>query len=386
MLAGRSGIAPISSFDASQFRSRIAGEVKNFQAANYIDDKNAERLERFTLFSLAAAQEALAQAGIANGSVAPERAAVVVGTGIGGQREVERMQSRLVERGPRSIHPFAVLKNIGNGACGQISLLYDFQGPSFCPTSACASGAHALALALDLLRAGRADVVIAGGAEAYITPLSLASFGAMQALSMRNDDPCGASRPFDESRDGFVIAEGCGLAVLETSEHAARRGAKPLAEFRGAGMSSDAHHLANPHPEGRGYVQAMRWALEDGATAPSDIGYINAHATSTRMCDEIEAIAVHKVFGPHCARLMMSSTKSMTGHLLGGAGGLEFATIVQSLIDQVCPPTINLERPAEACAGLDLVPGRARKAELKAAMSNSFGFGGHNVSLLAAAI
>ena len=384
MLEGRSGIGPIEAFDASAFRSRIAGQVCGFEPAKYIQEKTAERLERYAQFALAATREALAQAGLLEGGADPERVAVVVGTGIGGLGEVERQQVKLMERGPRALSPLGILKLIGNTACGQIGIEYGFQGPSVCTTSACASGAHALAFALDLIRAGRCDVAVCGGSESAITPLCLGEFCAMQALSLRNDAPQAASRPFDRARDGFVLAEGCGIAVLESEAHARSRGARPLAEFRGAGMSADAHHLACPHPAGRGFTQAMQGALRDAGLQAVDVGYLNAHGTSTKLCDELEASATRGVFGASCETLRMSSTKSMTGHLLGGAGGLEFAVIVQALLDQVCPPTLNLEAPAPECAGLNLVPGQAQKAVLRAALSNSFGFGGHNVSLVAA--
>jgi len=385
MLNGNSGIRPISSFEASSFRSRIAGEVKGFDAKKYTSEKTAERMERYAQFALAASREALGQAGLLEGGAATERTAVILGTGIGGLREVEHEQTRLLERGPRALSPLGILRTIGNTAAGQIAIEYEFQGPSFCPTTACASGAHALALALDLLRSGRADVALAGGTEAGVTPLGIGEFCAIQALSQRNDSPESASRPFDEGRDGFVMGEGCGVAVLETEAHARGRGARVLAEFRGAGMSTDAFHLTAPHPTGRGYGQAMSRAMQDAGLDRADVGYINAHGTSTKMCDAMEATAIKTTFESHCERLLVSSTKSMTGHLIGGAGGVEFAVIVQALIDQVCPPTINLEHSSPECAGLDLVPLHAKPLSFKNALSNSFGFGGHNVCLAAGA-
>jgi 3-oxoacyl-[acyl-carrier-protein] synthase II len=385
LLEGKSGVGPISRFDASAFRSRIAGEVRGFAATDYVDPKTADRLERVELFALAAAREALRHANLPRGQVPPERLAVVIGSAVGGIMEVERQYDRLKERGPRAISPIGIPKLLANSASGQVAIEIGAQGFSFCPVSACASGAHAFALALDLLRAGRADVVVAGGSEAAVTPLAIGGFCAMEVLSLRNDAPPAASRPFDDDRDGFVMAEGSGIAVLETMEHAVGRGARPLAELRGAGSSTDAHHRTRPHPEGRGYSQAMTWALADAGLSPTDVQYVNAHATSTPVGDEIEAQAIKGVFGPDRKDFLVSSTKSMTGHLLGASGALEFAVIVQALVDQVCPPTINLERPAKGCERLDLVAGAARPAAVRNALSNSFGFGGHNVSLLVGA-
>ncbi len=385
LLEGRSGVGAITLFDASAYRSRVAGEVRGFQPTDYVDPKTADRLERVEVFALAAAREALRQAGLAPGQVAPERLAVVVGSAVGGIVEVERQYERLKARGPRAISPIGIPKLLANSASGQIAIEIGAQGFSVCPVSACASGAHALAISLDLLRAGRADVVVAGGAEASITPLGIGGFCAMEALSLRNEAPTAASRPFDAGRDGFVMAEGSAIAVLETMEHAAGRGARPLAELRGAGSSTDAHHRTRPHPDGRGYAQSMTWALRDAGLSPADVQYVNAHATSTPVGDEIEAQAIRNVFGSGRADFLVSSTKSMTGHLLGASGALEFAVIVQALVDQVCPPTINLEQPAQGCEGLDLVPGASRRASLRNAVSNSFGFGGHNVSLVAGA-
>lgn len=381
MLEGRSGINPITGFDPRPFRCRIAGEVSGFDAKKYMNEKTAERMERYAQFAIAASREALAHANLLEQRGDPERVAVIIGTGMGGLREVEQQQLRLMERGPRGLSPLGILRSIGNTACGQIAIEHGFQGPTFCPATACASGAHALALALDLLRSGRADVALAGGSEAVITPLGIGEFCAIQALSQRNDAPQGASRPFDCGRDGFIMGEGCGIAVLETEDHARKRGARILAEFRGAGMSTDAHHLTCPHPEARGYSQAMARALQDAELSCTDIEYINAHGTSTRLCDALEAAAVRKTFDSHCNLLKISSTKSMTGHLIGGAGGLEFAVIVQSTIEQKCPPTINLEHACPECEGMDLVPKYTKSAAIKAALSNSFGFGGHNVSL-----
>ena len=385
LLEGKSGVGAITLFDASAYRSRVAGEVRGFQPTDYVDPKTADRLERVEVFALAAAREALRQAGLAPGQVAPERLAVVVGSAVGGIVEVERQYERLKARGPRAISPIGIPKLLANSASGQIAIEIGAQGFSVCPVSACASGAHALAISLDLLRAGRADVVVAGGAEASITPLGIGGFCAMEALSLRNEAPTAASRPFDAGRDGFVMAEGSAIAVLETMEHAAGRGARPLAELRGAGSSTDAYHRTRPHPDGRGYAQSMTWALRDAGLSPADVQYVNAHATSTPVGDEIEAQAIRNVFGSGRGDFLVSSTKSMTGHLLGASGALEFAVIVQALVDQVCPPTINLEQPAQGCEGLDLVPGASRRASLRNAVSNSFGFGGHNVSLVAGA-
>lgn len=382
LVAGKSGIGGITSFDPQAFRSQIAGEVKGFSPEGLIDPKSAERVSRFVLFALSAVHQALGQSGLMDKTLNLERVAVLIGSGIGGLWEAEVQQARLLEKGPRSLNPLGILKLIVNGASGQISVKYGFQGPSFSPTSACASGAHALATALDMLRSGRADVAIAGGAEASITPLCLGAFCAMQALSLRNDSPNTASRPFDQTRDGFVLGEGCGIAVLETEEHLKKRGGVALAEFCGAGFSSDAHHQTCPHPTGRGYAQAMQWALQDSLLEAAEIDYINAHATSTKLCDEIELEAIKTVFNANRKKPFVSSTKSMTGHLLGAAGGVEFATIIESLRCQVCPPTINLSSPINNCEGFDLVPNRAKEVQMNYVMSNSFGFGGHNVSLI----
>ncbi|MEK7681909.1 MAG: beta-ketoacyl-ACP synthase II, partial [Chloroflexota bacterium] len=381
LLEGRSGIGPLTAFDAASFKTRIAGQVLEFTPPATRDPKTVDRMERFAQFALAAAREAILDSGLEAKRVDPRRVGVVIGTGIGGLVEAERSCQVLAQHGPRRLNPLGVLRLIGNTASAAIGMEYGFQGPSYCPTSACASGGHALAAALDLLRAGRADIVVAGGAEACISPLTIGNFGAMHALSQRNEEPQRASRPFDEARDGFVLAEGSAVVVLERLEAARQRRAPIRAVFRGAGLSTDAYHLTAPHPEGLGYRQAMSLALEDGGLPLDAVGYLNAHATATRLCDELEARAIRTLF-ENAPQLRVSSTKSMTGHLLGAAGALEFCVAVQALQERLCPPTINLEQPTPEAQGLDLVPNAAREmAPGSAVLSNSFGFGGHNVCL-----
>ena len=342
-------------------------------------------MDRFVQFAVVASHEALRSAGLGDHRPDPERIGVIVGSGIGGMETFEEQHTVLLQKGHRRVSPFFIPMMISDMAAGQVSIQFGLKGPNFGTVSACASGAHAIGEALRLLRAGDADVILCGGAEASITPMSVAGFGNMRALSTRNDDPQHASRPFDTGRDGFVIGEGSGMLVLETESHAKARGANLICELAGYGASGDAYHMTAPCVDGEGAARAMKRALADAAQPLSEVGYINAHGTSTPAGDPIEVTAVKAVFGDDARRLWMGSTKSMTGHLLGAAGGLEAVVCALALQRGVVPPTINLETPDPQC-DLDLVPNTARNAKLKAVMSNSFGFGGHNVSLVMRAV
>ena len=381
LVAGRSGAGPITRFDASGMDSRIACEVKDFTTEGVLDRKDAKRMDRFVQFAAVAAHEAMRRSGLDPQTLDHDRVGVVIGSGIGGMETFEQQHRTLLERGPGRVSPFFIPMMISDMAAGQVSLQFGLRGPNFGTVSACASGAHAIGESLRLLRAGDADVMICGGTESTITPMAIAGFCSARALSTRNDDPQRASRPFDADRDGFVIAEGAGLLVLETEEHARRRGAPVLCELAGYGASADAHHLTNPAEDGNGAARAMRRALEDAGVSPEDVDYINAHGTSTTAGDPVEVLAVKSVFGGHARRLMMSSTKSMTGHLLGAAGGLEAVITALALERGVVPPTINLEHADPRC-DLDFVPHQARTQDVRVAVSNSFGFGGHNAALV----
>lgn len=383
---GRSGIAPISSFDSEGLPSRIAGEVTGFDPLAFMDGKTAQRLDRFCQFAVAAARLALNDAGLAQGQeleaagIQDHRAAVVVGSGIGGMATLENQHRVMLERGYSRVSPFTIPMIIPNMAAGVLGMFLGFRGPNLCTVTACAAGAHALGVGLQLVAGGWADLCLAGGVEASVTPLSVAGFCSMRALSTRNHDPQGASRPFDAERDGFVIAEGAGLLVLETLEGARARGARIYAELAGFGMSCDAYHMTAPDPESRGAALCMEEALRSAGIHPEEVGYINAHGTSTPYNDRAETLAIKKVFGDLAYHIPVSSTKSMTGHLLGAAGGVEAIATVMALYEEVLPPTINLEHPDPEC-DLDYVPGQSRRAEVRAALSNSFGFGGHNACL-----
>ncbi len=381
IVAGRSGAGPITRFDASAMDSRIACEVKDFSTEGVIDPKATKRMDRFVQFAVVAAHEALERARLDPAALERDRIGVVIGSGIGGMDTFEQQHRTLLERGPGRVSPFFIPMMISDMAAGQVSLQFGLRGPNFGTVSACASGAHAIGEALRLLRAGDADVMVCGGAEATITPMAIAGFCAARTLSTRNDEPQRASRPFDNDRDGFVIAEGAGLLVLETEEHARRRDAPILCELGGYGATADAHHLTNPAEDGNGAARAMQKALEDAGVAPGDVDYINAHGTSTPVGDPAEVLAVKSVFHEHARRLMMSSTKSMTGHLLGAAGGLEAVITALVLERGVVPPTINLEHADPRC-DLDFVPLQARTHVVRVAVSNSFGFGGHNAALV----
>lgn len=380
LLAGKSGVARVTSFDVSNFACQIAAEVKNFDPLNYIEKKEVKKMARFIHLAIAASDEALKASGLKITPENDERVGVHIGSGIGGFDIIEREHSALIEGGPRKISPFFIPSAIINLAAGQVSMRHGAKGPNEATATACTTSAHSVGDSFRIIQHGDADVMIAGGSEAAVTPMGVGGFGAMRALSTRNDAPEKASRPWDQARDGFVIGEGSGILILEELEHARKRGAPILAEIVGYGMSADAYHITQPAPEHEGGFRVMRNAVRDAGVDPQVIGYVNAHGTSTPIGDTLEAHAIRNFFGEH--KIAVSSTKSMTGHLLGGAGGLEAAITVLALRDQILPPTINLENPDPDTAGMDLVPNQARKTKIEYAMSNSFGFGGTNGALL----
>ncbi len=381
LLNGQSGIGPITRFDPSDFATRIAGEVKGFDPLTFLDRKNARKMDRFIAFALAASDEAAASSGLKIDGSNRHRVGVFIGSGIGGFETIEREHEKFLREGPRKISPFFIPASIINEAAGQVSIRLSAAGPNSATCTACAAGCHAIGDSFKIIQRGDADAMIAGGSEAAITPMGVGGFSALKALSTRNDEPERASRPFDVDRDGFVVGEGSGMLVLEELEHARRRGARILAEIVGYGTSADAFHITLPPEDGNGALRAMAAAVSDGAIQPSDVDYINAHGTSTGPNDRIETLAVKSLFGEHAYKLAISSTKSMTGHLLGAAGGLEAAFTVRSLVEQVIPPTINLDHPDPDC-DLDYVPHKSRQANIRYALSNSFGFGGTNGALL----
>lgn len=381
MISGVSGIDYVTAFDTSEYTTRIAGEVKNFNPEDYMDRKEAKRVDRFIQFAIAATKQALAQADLDISKIDATRAGVYIGSGIGGLATLEENHKILLEKGPRRVSPFMVPMMIANMASGLVSIEIGAKGPNSSVVSACATGTHAIGDAAEIIRRGRADVMIAGGSEATIRPLAFAGFGNMKALSTRNDEPQKASRPFDLNRDGFVMGEGAGILVLESLEHAKKRGATILAEVAGYGMSGDAYHLTAPAPEGEGAARAMKEALLDAALDPTEVDYINAHGTSTDYNDKFETLAIKSVFGDYAYKVAISSTKSMTGHLLGAAGGVEAIACVLAIREGIIPPTINYETPDPDC-DLDYVPNEARKANVRVALSNSLGFGGHNATII----
>jgi 3-oxoacyl-[acyl-carrier-protein] synthase II len=381
LIAGRSGIGPITRFDASTLPARVAGEVRDFEPERFLERKDLKKMDIFIQYAVGAAALAVEDARLALPLAAPERTGVIVGVGIGGIASVEEAYLGLATQGVRRISPFLIPRIIPNMASGQIAMRFGARGPNYATTSACASGAHAIGEGVVLIRDGRQDVMLAGGAEAPICLLGVGGFSSMRALATNfNDEPERASRPFDAKRDGFVIAEGAGVLVLEELDHARRRGARVYAEIVGYGATCDAYHMTQPAPEGAGAAECMRACLDDAGLAPEAVGYINAHGTGTPFNDEAETLAVKHVFGAHARRLAVSSTKSMTGHLLGAAGTVEAAYTALALAHGVLPPTINLEEPDAAC-DLDYVAGGARRAGIEAALSNSFGFGGTNAVL-----
>ena len=380
-MAGESGIGPITRFDAASYPSRIAGEVKGFDPLAYMDKKEVKKSDTFIHYAIAASGMALDDAGLTIDDGNRDRVGVIIGSGIGGLPLIETTHQVLVEKGPTRVSPFFIPGLIVNMAAGLVSIRYGARGPNTSPATACTTGLHALGDAFRQIQHGYADAMIAGGTEAVITPLAIAGFCAMRAMSHRNDEPQRASRPWDALRDGFIISEGAGILLIEEMGQAEARGAHIYAEIVGYGMSADAYHISAPHPEGDGAVRVMQAALADAGLPPEAIGYINAHGTSTQLGDLSEVHAVHKVFGEHAHRLAVSSTKSATGHLLGAAGGLEAGILALAIHHQVLPPTLNLEQPGEGC-DLDFVPLKARPADLEYALTNSFGFGGTNGALI----
>jgi 3-oxoacyl-[acyl-carrier-protein] synthase II len=383
LVAGASGMAPITCFDTTGFPVTFAAEVKNFDPLNFVDKKEARKMGRFIHFAFAATQEALTQSGLKITDDNADRVGVFIGSGIGGFEIIEREHTSLLQGGPRKISPFFIPAAIVNMAAGQLSIRYGARGPISATATACATSANSIGDSVRMILHGDADAMIAGGSEAAVTPLSVGGFASMRALSNRNDEPTKASRPFDKERDGFVIGEGAGILILEELEFAKKRGAKILAEVIGYGMSADAYHMTGIAPEGAGAQRSMRAALKDAGIQPEQVGYINAHATSTPAGDGNESRAIEMVFGEHALshKLKVSGTKSMTGHLLGGAGGLEAGITVLALMNQELPPTTNLDAPDTECR-LDYIPNKAIKHNFDVALSNSFGFGGINATLI----
>ena len=381
ILNGQSGIGPITRFDITQFDTKFAGEIKEFTPEDYIQPKEVKKMDLFIQYAIAAAQIAVNDAGLDMGREDSERVGVVVGTGLGGLPTIEKYHSVLLERGPGRITPFFIPMLIANEAPGHIAIQHGFKGPNLCIVTACATGAHSIGEACRIIQYGDADVMVAGGSEANLTPLTVGGFNAMKALSTRNDDPLKASRPFERDRDGFVVAEGSGIVILEELEHATKRGAKIYAEMAGYGYNGDAYHITAPCPDGDGFIRCIRMALKDALLSPDDVDYINAHGTSTKLNDYIETLSIKEVFKEKAYKTPVSSTKSMTGHLLGAAGAIEAVFSVLSIRDQVCPPTINYENPDPEC-DLDYVPNTARNHAINVVMSNAFGFGGTNSALV----
>jgi 3-oxoacyl-[acyl-carrier-protein] synthase II len=379
--AGRPGISRIENFDASAFSCRIAGEIKTFDPALYIEKKEIKKMGRFIQLGIAASEFALSQSGLKVDAENEERVGVYIGSGIGGFEVIEREHKILLEKGPSRISPFFIPATIINLASGYVSIRTGAKGPNSATATACTSSAHSIGDSFKIIQRGDADAMICGGAEAAITPMSVGGFAAMRALSHRNDEPEKASRPWDAQRDGFVVGEGAGMLIIEELELAKRRGATILAEIVGYGMSGDAHHITSPSEDGDGAFRVMRNALKDAGLQPHQIDYVNAHGTSTDLGDKIETLALKRAFCEHAYKLAVSSTKSMTGHLLGGAGGLEAGITVLALRDQIAPPTINHEFPDPAC-DLDYIPNQARPMKIDYALSNSFGFGGTNGCLI----
>jgi len=380
LLAGKSGVGRITQFDSSKHACQIAAEVKNFDPLNFIEKKEVKKMGRFIHLALAAAEEAVQTSGLKVTSENEEMVGVHIGSGIGGFDIIEREHTNLMEGGPRKISPFFIPAAIVNLAAGHVSMRFGAKGPNEATATACTTSAHSIGDSFRIIHHGDADVMIAGGSEAAITPMGVGGFAAMRALSTRNDDPERSSRPWDRDRDGFVIGEGAGILIMEELEHARARGAKPIAEIVGYGMSGDAYHITQPAPEHEGGFRVMKNAVRDAKIKSTDIGYVNAHGTSTPIGDTLEAHAIRNFFGDH--KIAVSSTKSMTGHLLGGAGGLEAGVTVLALRDQILPPTINLENQDPGTGNMDFVPNSARKVSVEYAMSNSFGFGGTNGALL----
>ena len=380
LVAGESGIRPITRFDTSDYATKFGGEVTHWEGGN-LERRNAKRLDRFAQFALSAAIDAVEESGIDFSKENPWRCGSIIGSGVGGIEEFAAGHEKLLDKGPSRVSPFMVPKLMCNAGSGNVSIHYGLKGPNSAIATACASAGHAISEAADAIRHDQADLMLTGGSEAALSPLGLACFIALKALSKRNDDPPGASRPFDADRDGFILSEGAGILLLEEYGHAQQRGAKILGEVKGHGQSADGTHITAPDEQGRGAAFAMEAALRDAGIGTTDVEYINAHGTSTPLGDLAETRAVKRLFGDEAARIPMSSTKSMTGHLLGASGGVEAIITVKSLDSGICPPTINLRTRDEAC-DLDYVPNESRTVNPKVAISNSFGFGGHNVCLV----
>jgi len=381
LLAGTSGVGRIAAFDPSSLDSQIAAEVKGFDPSLYLTPKEIKRTERFVQFAVAASKQAVADAGIRIDQEDPFRAGVIIGCGMGSMHLIEQQHTTLTSKGPKKLSPFMIPMLIANMGAGQTAISLGFKGPNSCTTTACASGAHGVGEAFRAVQRGEADLMLGGGTEGCITPLSIGGFCALQALSRRNDEPTRASRPFDKERDGFVMGEGAGVLVLEEAEHAKKRGARIYAEMVGYGMTADAFHMTAPDEDGEGAAHAMARALEDAGLRPEQVTYINAHGTSTELNDKVETLAIKKVFKEAAKKVAVSSTKSMTGHLIGGAGGVEAVISVLAITHGVMPPTINYEHPDPDC-DLDYVPNQARRAVVEVALSNSLGFGGHNATVI----
>jgi 3-oxoacyl-[acyl-carrier-protein] synthase II len=381
LAAGRSGIGTITKFDASQFATRIAGEVKGFDPLAFIEKKDVKKMDIFIQYAIAASQFAVDDARLEVTADLAPRVGVFIASGIGGFTTIEREHKALLDGGPRKISPFFIPSAIINLAAGQVSIRFGAKGPNSATCTACSASAHALGDAFEIIRRGTADVMIAGGSEAAITPMGIGGFGALRALSTRNDEPERASRPFDKDRDGFIVGEGAGVLILEEYERAKARGARIYAELVGYGMSADAYHITAPSEDGDGAFRVMRAAIESAGIATDKVDYINAHGTSTPQGDQLETLAIKRCFGDHAAEVAVSSTKSMTGHLLGAAGGLEAGITVLAVYNQCAPPTINLDHPDENC-DLDYIPHKCRAVKIDYALSNSFGFGGTNAALL----
>ncbi len=381
LLDGRSGIGKITQFDSTGFPCQIAGEVQDFEVDRFIEIKEQKKMDRFIHLGIAAAIMAMDDSKLKITKDNAERVGVIVGSGMGGLSTIERYHSVILEKGPKKVTPFFIPMVIINLAAGQIAIRFGVKGPNSAVATACASGTHSIGDAFRIIQRGEVDAVIAGGTEAVISPLGVGGFTAMRALSTRNNEPERASRPFDKDRDGFVMGEGAGILILEEMEHAVNRGARIYAELIGYGMTGDAYHFTTPSPNGEGAARCMQAALMDSGIKPEEVNYINAHGTSTKYNDELETAAIKKIFGKHAYKLAVSSTKSMTGHLLGASGGLEGVITVLSIFNNIAPPTINLENPDPEC-DLDYVPHKARLMDISVAMSNSFGFGGTNASIV----
>ncbi|WP_421656854.1 beta-ketoacyl-ACP synthase II [Leptothermofonsia sp. ETS-13] len=380
LMSGRNGIGPITLFDASRHDCRIAGEVKGFDPYAYLDRKDAKRMDRFAQFAISASQQAITDAQFVINDLNAEQIGVLIGTGIGGLKVLEDQQEIYLTKGPDRCSPFMIPMMIANMAAGLTAIHTGAKGPNSCSVTACAAGSNAIGDAFRLVQQGYAQAMICGGTEAAVTPLSVAGFAACRAMSVRNEDPAHASRPFDKDRDGFVLGEGCGILLIEELEHALARGARIYAEIVGYGMTCDAYHMTSPVPGGEGAARAISLALKDGNLTPDQVSYINAHGTSTPANDPTETTAIKKAIGEHAYKIAVSSTKSMTGHLLGGSGGIEAVATVMAIARDQVPPTINLENPDPEC-DLDYVPNHSREMPVEVALSNSFGFGGHNVTL-----